>query len=80
MPANLQGIWSESLEPIWKCGYTMNINLQMNYWGAEQAGLSECVEPLISFVSRLKTSGEKPQRKCSALTAGVLSIIRIYGI
>lgn len=63
MPANLQGIWSESLEPIWKCGYTMNINLQMNYWGAEQAGLGECVKPLISFVSRLKTSGEKTAKE-----------------
>lgn len=63
MPANLQGIWSESLEPIWKCGYTMNINLQMNYWGAEQAGLGECVEPLISFVSRLRKSGEKTAKE-----------------
>ena len=63
LPANLQGIWSESLEPIWKCGYTMNINLQMNYWGAEQVGLGECVEPLIAFVSRLKESGERTAKE-----------------
>lgn len=58
MPANLQGIWSESVEPIWYCAYTMNINLQMNYWGCEKVNLSECMEPLYRFVTRLKTSGE----------------------
>ena len=63
MPANLQGIWNESPEPVWKCGYTMNINLQMNYWGAEQVGLGECIEPLISFVSRLKESGERTAKE-----------------
>ena len=58
MPSNLQGIWSESSEPIWYSAYTTNINLEMNYWGCEKVNLSECMEPLYNFVSRLKESGE----------------------
>lgn len=58
MPSNLQGIWSESKEPIWYSAYTTNINLEMNYWGCEKVNLSECMEPLYNFVSRLKESGE----------------------
>lgn len=58
MPSNLQGIWSESKEPIWYSAYTTNINLEMNYWGCEKVNLSACMEPLYQFVSRLKESGE----------------------
>ena len=32
LPANLQGIWNGSFTPPWESGYTININLQMNYW------------------------------------------------
>ncbi|MHC4095723.1 MAG: glycoside hydrolase family 95 protein, partial [Planctomycetota bacterium] len=28
-PANLQGIWNESLNPSWDCKYTTNINVEM---------------------------------------------------
>src|SRR6185436_4678079 len=34
-PANLQGIWNESLTPPWGSKYTININTQMNYWPAD---------------------------------------------
>ena len=63
MPANLQGIWNENKEPIWQCGYTLNINLEMNYWGCEQTGLGECKEPLVSFVKRLSESGAYTARE-----------------
>lgn len=36
LPANLQGIWNGSFTPPWESGYTININLQMNYWMANQ--------------------------------------------
>ncbi|HEU9331925.1 TPA: glycoside hydrolase family 95 protein [Streptococcus pneumoniae] len=32
LPANLQGIWCDELNPIWGSKYTININTQMNYW------------------------------------------------
>ena len=31
-PANLQGIWSESIRPVWSSNWTTNINTEMNYW------------------------------------------------
>lgn len=41
LPANLQGRWSPDLAAAWSADYHANINLQMNYWGAEQTGLGE---------------------------------------
>ena len=35
LPANLQGIWNEHFLPPWDSKYTININIQMNYWPAE---------------------------------------------
>ncbi|MFP5393722.1 MAG: glycosyl hydrolase family 95 catalytic domain-containing protein, partial [Gammaproteobacteria bacterium] len=57
-PANLQGIWNESLTPPWRGNYTTNINLQMNYWPAEQTALPEMVEPLIDHIGRMARHGE----------------------
>ncbi|GJC78151.1 alpha-fucosidase A [Colletotrichum liriopes] len=41
LPANLQGRWTEQLWPAWSADYHANINLQMNYWAADQTGLGE---------------------------------------
>lgn len=56
-PANLQGIWNDRLRPAWSSNYTLNINLQMNYWAAWQAGLGACDEPLLKLVERLAETG-----------------------
>ena len=61
-PANLQGIWNDSLDPGWGCGYTININTQMNYWLAEPGGLGEMVEPLIELVKDLAETGRQTAR------------------
>ena len=58
-PANLQGLWNESMEPPWGSKYTININTQMNYWPAEAAALGECVEPLVALVRDLARSGAR---------------------
>ncbi len=58
-PANLQGIWNESMNPPWESKYTININTQMNYWPAESTNLSECVEPLISMIMDLTQTGAR---------------------
>jgi len=57
--ANLQGIWNKDLIPPWWSGYTLNINLQMNYWLADRANLSECFEPLVGFTKRLCEAGKR---------------------
>jgi alpha-L-fucosidase 2 len=61
-PANLQGIWNRMLIAPWWSNYTLNINLQMNYWLAWKTGLSECAEPLLAFVKRLRENGRATAR------------------
>lgn len=53
VPANLQGLWNESLLPPWSSNYTTNINLEENYWHAEVTNLSELHRPLLQFISNL---------------------------
>ena len=63
LPANLQGIWNESFRPPWDSKYTININLQMNYWPAESCHLSECHEPLFDHLERMLPSGRRTARE-----------------
>ncbi|THZ06980.1 hypothetical protein D6C91_10328 [Aureobasidium pullulans] len=53
LPANLQGLWNPSFHPAWGSKFTMNINLQMNYWGALPLNLSSTMNPLFSLLHRL---------------------------
>ena len=56
-PLNLQGIWNGTINPPWASKYTININIQMNYWLAEVGNLSECHEPFLRMVSELQAPG-----------------------
>jgi alpha-L-fucosidase 2 len=58
MPANLQGIWNEDLSPPWGSKYTTNINLEMNYWPAEELNLSSCAQPLFHLIKDLSVAGQ----------------------
>ncbi len=62
-PANLQGIWSESLRPVWSSNWTININTQMNYWQAGICNLMDCYEPLLKFVKEISISGSELAKK-----------------
>ncbi|WP_203568365.1 glycosyl hydrolase family 95 catalytic domain-containing protein [Aestuariimicrobium ganziense] len=53
LPATLQGLWNDSLEPAWGCDYHSNINIQMNYWGALPTGLVEQQMPLFDWVEQM---------------------------
>ena len=53
LPANLQGIWNADVKPAWYCGYTTDINLQMNYWLAEPTALPECHQPVFDWLRNL---------------------------
>lgn len=57
LPANLQGVWNISNDPIWSCDYHLNVNLQMNYWPAGPANMAECILPLIRYVDSLRVPG-----------------------
>ena len=62
LPANLQGLWNDSMSPPWDSDYHLNINLQMNYWPAEVTNLAECHEPLFDFIESLRAPGRKTAR------------------
>ena len=64
LPANLQGVWSYGLTPPWNADYHTNINLQMNYWQAEQVGLGDCAMPLFDYMNNyLLPGGERVARE-----------------
>ncbi|KAL4962347.1 glycoside hydrolase superfamily [Aspergillus stella-maris] len=63
LPANLQGIWNPSFHPPWGCRYTLNINLQMNYWPANVGNIAECEQPLFTMLERLAEAGTETARK-----------------
>ncbi|MGJ8644722.1 MAG: glycoside hydrolase family 95 protein [Luteolibacter sp.] len=58
VPSTLQGIWNPYIRPPWCSNYTMNINVEENYWIAETANLSELHMPLLSYIQNLSKTGE----------------------
>ncbi|MGV3618896.1 MAG: glycoside hydrolase family 95 protein [Fimbriimonas sp.] len=62
LPNNLQGIWAEELKTPWTGDFHLDINVQMNYWPAETANLSDCHRPLLELTKRLVPNGRKTAR------------------
>ncbi|MCX7030997.1 MAG: glycoside hydrolase family 95 protein [Spirochaetes bacterium] len=69
--ANLQGIWNDRVRPPWSSNLTTNINVEMNYWGAEVLGLPECHEPLFDMVAEAAESGKHTAREWYGLDGWV---------
>ncbi|MBI2431845.1 MAG: glycoside hydrolase N-terminal domain-containing protein [Candidatus Hydrogenedentes bacterium] len=65
LPANLQGIWNDSLAcgMGWTCDFHLDINTQQNYWPAEVCNLSECHTPLLNFIESLRAPGRITARE-----------------
>lgn len=63
VPANLQGIWNKELRAPWSSNYTININLQMNYWPAEAGNLSEMVKPLAGLIKNISVTGRRTAKE-----------------
>lgn len=57
VPANLQGLWNPHLKAPWRGNYTININLEENYWPTFVANLAEMAMPLDGFVNALAVNG-----------------------
>jgi alpha-L-fucosidase 2 len=62
LPANLQGLWADTIQTPWNGDYHTNINIQMNYWLAETTNLPEVVEPLIRLIHRMTEPGLRTAR------------------
>ena len=70
VPANLQGLWAPRLWSPWRGNYTVNINLEENYWPAEIAALPEMVRPLDTFVAALADNGRYTARNYYGVESG----------
>lgn len=72
LAATLQGIWNHRMMPPWESKYTININIEMNYWAAERCGLPECMEPVFDLLVRMRENGSQTAREmygCRGFTA-----------
>ena len=58
VPANLQGLWTPHLWSPWRGNYTVNINLEENYWPAFVANMAEMAQPLDGFIQALAANGQ----------------------
>lgn len=52
LPANLQGRWTEQTSPAWSADYHANVNIQMNYWGADATGLTSLSRPVFEYMAQ----------------------------
>ncbi len=59
---NLQGIWNSEFIPMWDSKYTININLQMNYWPVEVGNLSELHMPFMELLEKMQEKGRETAR------------------
>lgn len=49
LPLNLQGLWLDGNDPDWMGDDHTDINIQMNFWMADRAGLSQCFDALTDY-------------------------------
>lgn len=71
VPANLQGLWNESMTPPWSGNYTTNINLEENYWPAATTGLDVLQETaLLPWLENASITGREPAEKFYGTTCG----------
>jgi hypothetical protein len=57
LAANLQGIWNKDFSPPWQSKYTININIEMNYWPAEVTNLQETHAALFDLLDVARARG-----------------------
>ncbi len=70
VPANLQGLWNPHLYAPWRGNYTININLEENYWPAFNCNLSEMALPLDGFVQALADNGRHTAQNYYGISRG----------
>ena len=70
VPANLQGLWSPHLWSPWRGNYTVNINLEENYWPTFVANMEEMAQPLDTFIQALATNGHYTARNYYNISDG----------
>ena len=60
-PSNLQGIWNDrSNTEFWHCDIHNDINVEMNYWPADPANLSEMHLPFLHYIIDIASAANSP--------------------
>ena len=67
LPANLQGIWADGLQPPWSADYHININIQMNYWHSEITNLGELQLPFVDFIDAMRPNAGRTAKEVYGL-------------
>jgi alpha-L-fucosidase 2 len=63
LPANLQGVWAEEIQTPWNSDWHLDVNVQMNYWPAEVANLSDLHSPLFALIGSLVEPGARTAKE-----------------
>jgi hypothetical protein len=63
---------------IWNGDYHININLQMQYWASDTAGLGGTLPPLIEYLKRMRKSGELTAASLYDCKKGIFRYIYEY--
>jgi alpha-L-fucosidase 2 len=75
MPANLQGMWADTVSPPWGADYHLNINLQMIYWPADVCNMGELNEPLFGYIESLQANGARTAKNYYAARGWVAHVL-----
>ena len=59
LPSSLQGIWADQIRTPWCGQFTVDLNVQMNYWPVETCNLSQCFTPLFDLIDSWRVPGAK---------------------
>lgn len=71
VPANLQGLWNEYLLPPWSSNYTVNINVEENYWPSEVTGLGDLhAAVMMPWIENLSKTGAETAHAYYGVTEG----------
>ncbi len=79
LPPALQGIWNDSLFPVWFGQHTSDINVEMNTWPAETANLAECHAALLDLIGTFVPAGRASARVAYGARGLVLHAMTNWG-
>jgi len=80
LPANLQGIWANKIQTPWNCDYHTNINVQMNYWLAENTNLSDLHLSLTKFIQSIEAPATQSARVQFGMDGWCINpIVNVWG-
>lgn len=80
LPANLQGIWANKIQTPWNGDYHTDINVQMNYWLAENTNLSELHLSLTNFIQSIEAPATRSAKIQFGLEGWCINpIVNVWG-